>query len=215
MSLSFLSNKPVNFSRPDCKFNFREKNSNPIPNPQVISKTVHDNNCKLTNDIPIKDSNPTQVHLMNKTNRIILQESNQEDLEVTDRRHQLRLREKNVLNCDNSKLSQNTVQLERNVQTNQSHKSPPVPTPAEIIIDKPLIPVELPPVTASNQNLKQVRENQDISKPTNLSIWQKVDDQWKKLLVDTGAAITAISYNFFPNYSLQTKRNVEHYNQVT
>ena len=197
MSLSFLSNKPMNFSCPDSKFNFREKNCNPIPNPQVISKTVHDNNSKLINDIPIKDSNPTQVPLVNKTNPIILLESNQEDLEMATRRHPLCLREKNVLNCDNSEPSQNTVQQERNVQINQSHESPPVPTPAEIIIDKSLIPVELPPVTASNQSLNQIRENQDISQPSNLSIWGKVDDQWKKLLVDTGAAITPISYNFY------------------
>ena len=74
MSPSFLSNKPMNFSRPDSKFNFREKNSNPIPNPQVISKTIHDSNCKLTNDIPIKDSSPTQVPLVNKTIPIILLE---------------------------------------------------------------------------------------------------------------------------------------------
>ena len=116
---------------------------------------------------------------------------------MTTRRHPLCLREKNVFNSDNSEPSQNTVQLERNVQTNQSHESPPVPTPTEYIIDKPLIPVELPPVTASNQILNQIRENQDISQPSNLSIWGKVDHQWKKLLVDTGAAITAISYNFY------------------
>ena len=126
MRPSFLSDKPMNFNRPDSKFNFREKNSNPKPNPQAISKTVHDSNCKLINDIPTKDSNPTHVPLVNKTNPIILLESDQEDLELTTKRHPLCLGENKVFNCNNSELSPKTIQLERKVQINQSHKSSPV-----------------------------------------------------------------------------------------
>ena len=159
MNPSFLSNKPLNFSRPDSRFNFREKHTNP----RVISKTVHGNDYKLTNNIPIKNSNPTQGPLVNKTNPTILLESDQEDLEMVTSRHPLCLGKKNIPDCDNSEPLPTTIQLERNIQINQSHEYPTVPIPAEIMIDKPLIPVELPPVPASNQIINQIREHPDFS----------------------------------------------------
>ena len=134
---------------------------------------------------------------MNKTNPIILLESDQEDLEIVTSRNPLCLGKKNVSDCDNIEPLPTNIQLERNDQINQSHESPSVSIPAEVMIDKQLITVKLPLVPASNQIINQIHKHQDISQPSNLSMWGKVGDQWKKLLVDTGAAITAISYKFY------------------
>ena len=59
-----------------------------------------------------------------------------------------------------------------------------------------------------DQDTNQMPKQKTVPQTTNLSIWGRVCNLWTRILIDTGAAITAISYDLY-----KTLKNAE--NNVT
>ena len=83
---------------------------------------------------------------MNKTSAIILpgRNPNNKETVISHNRHPLCFGNNNVPNWDKCEPSPSTMQVEAQAKIIQSYESFSIPPLVKIMLDRPLIPVELP-----------------------------------------------------------------------